>query len=303
MATDEVCAALRLDTDGSAVLERQLQIADDLARERERQRLTDRPLGAARVGRREDLLGRHVRDVGDPARGRRGARLPADVGKQSHRQVRARPAIAERVGLELVQLRRPRLEPSEVLVPGGCGVWLVEAHAERNGFPQALDVRLSEHLARPLLPRRADADPVDRVLAHLLHPYLHDLLRHCSTDALAVEVGKEIRLRIAGRGDQRVAGDRGDEVLQPPGRIGQSLVRAELDHRSSRVHVAVEHVHVGRAGAVGLARDGSREIVMLDGREEEDLLTRLDVRAHPDGELGVALEAFVHCKDPMQNSA
>ena len=41
---------------------------------------------------------------------------------------------------------------------------------------------------------------------------------------------------------------------------------------------------------------------MLDRREEEDLLARLDVRAHPDDELGVALEAFVHCKDPMQKS-
>ena len=33
---------------------------------------------------------------------------------------------------------------------------------------------------------------------------------------------------------------------------------------------------------------------MLDGREEEDLLARLDVGAHPDDELRVALEAFVH---------
>jgi hypothetical protein len=42
---------------------------------------------------------------------------------------------------------------------------------------------------------------------------------------------------------------------------------------------------------------------MLDRGEEEDLLSGLDVGAHPDDELGVALEAFVHCKDPMQNSA
>ena len=39
----------------------------------------------------------------------------------------------------------------------------------------------------------------------LLHADLHELVLHGSTDALAVEVGEQLRLRIAGRRDQRVA--------------------------------------------------------------------------------------------------
>jgi len=60
------------------------------------------------------------------------------------------------------------------------------------------------------------------------------------------------------------------------------------------VHVVVEDVHVGRAGPVGLAREGAREVVVLDRREEEDLLTGLDVRANADDELRVALETILH---------
>ena len=63
VAADELRTALRLDAHGSTVLERQLQTADDLAGERKRPRRADRPLRASRVGRGEDLLGRHVRDV------------------------------------------------------------------------------------------------------------------------------------------------------------------------------------------------------------------------------------------------
>ena len=58
--------------------------------------------------------------------------------------------------------------------------------------------------------------------------------------------------------------------------------------------VVVPDVHVGGACAVGLAGKGPCELVMLDGREEEDLLARLDIGAYSDYELRVALEAFVH---------
>src|SRR5207302_5910701 len=49
LAADEVRTALRLDADGSALLERQLQSADDLAGERQGQGHADRPLRARGV--------------------------------------------------------------------------------------------------------------------------------------------------------------------------------------------------------------------------------------------------------------
>jgi hypothetical protein len=205
-------------------------------------------------------------------------------------------------GPRLVQTRSPLGESSDVIVPGGDGVRLVEAHAERDLLPEALHVRLAEHLLRPSLARGAGAAPVHGVPGQELQLELDELLRHGPPHALTVQVGHQVRLRIARRRDHRVAVQRGDELLQPRGRIRQRLVRSELDHRLPRVRVVVEDVNVRGVGAVGLAREGSREIVMFDGREEEDLLARLDVRAHPDDELGVALEAFVHRKDPMQKS-
>src|SRR5690348_13442617 len=66
------------------------------------------------------------------------------------------------------------------------------------------------------------------------------------------------------------------------------------------MRVVVEDVHVCSAGVIRLARERTHEMVVLDRREEEDLLTRLHVRSDADDELRVALEAFVHRKDPMR---
>ena len=104
-----------------------------------------------------------------------------------------------------------------MIAPRRDGVRLVEAHAERDLLPQLLDVGLAEDLRCPALARSADSAPVDVVLPDLLHPDLHDLLRHCPADALAVEVGEQLRLGIAGRRDHRVAAHRAEERFQPLG--------------------------------------------------------------------------------------
>src|SRR6478609_9391512 len=235
VAADEVCAGLRLDTDGAALLEGELQSTYDLAREDKRERRTDRPLGAPRVGRSEDLLSRHVRDVVDP-RGRiAAARHPARGGQEADGQIRAGPSVAQCIGVEVVELGRPLGEPLEVLLPGLYRIGLVEPHTEGDLLPQPFDVGLAEDLCRPALVRRAYAAPIDVVLGYLLHSDLHDLLRHGATDALAVEICEQLRLRVAGRRDHRVAAHRGGECLQPLGRIRQRLVGAELDHRPARV--------------------------------------------------------------------
>jgi hypothetical protein len=181
-----------------------------------------------------------------------------------------------------------------VLVPGRGGIGLVEPHAERDLLPEPLDVGLAEDLLSPALARSADAAPVEHVVAEVLHLDAHELLLHRSTDALAVEVGEQIRLGITRRADHRVAGPRAHESLLPVRRVGQRLVRPQLDHRPARVSVAVDDVDVGGAGAVRLPGQGARELVVLDRRKEEDLLARLDIRADRHDELRVALEAFVH---------
>ncbi len=74
----------------------------------------------------------------------------------------------------------------------------------------------------------------------------------------------------------------------------ERLVGPELDHRPSHVAVGVEDVDVGRADAVGLPRQSTREVVLFHGGVEKDLLARLDVRADADDEFRIALKAFVH---------
>jgi hypothetical protein len=60
------------------------------------------------------------------------------------------------------------------------------------------------------------------------------------------------------------------------------------------VLVRVVDVDVRRARPVRLPRQGADEIGMLDEPVDEHLLPGLHVRADADGELRVALEAFVH---------
>ena len=103
----------------------------------------------------------------------------------------------------------------------------------------------------PAAGRIRDAGPVDRALDHLLADDLVDLLHPRASDPLAVEVGQQLRLRIARRRDQRVAGHRAGERLLPLRGVGQRLVGAELDHRLADVRIAVLDVDVRRAGLVG----------------------------------------------------
>ena len=68
---------------------------------------------------------------------------------------------------------------------------------------------------------------------------------------------------------------------------------AELDHRVPDMVVAVAHVDVARAGAVGGPGQCPPERRVLDESVEEDRLPFLHVRADANGEVGVRLEPFV----------
>ena len=177
-----------------------------------------------------------------------------------------------------------------MLAPGCDGIRLVEPEAERDELPQLLDVGLAQDLAGPAPRRRPDAAPVDAVLP--VHPPgdLRRLERNRATDALAVEVGQQLRLRIPRRPQLGVARRGPRPCVQPLGRVGERLVGPELDHRASDVLVLVPDVDVGRPGPVRLPRQRADELSMLDEPADEDLLARLHVRADADRKLCVPLE-------------
>ena len=170
----------------------------------------------------------------------------------------------------------PRVEPVEVLAPRGHGIGLVEPEAERDELPETLDVGLAQHLAGPPLVRRADAAPVDGVLA-VKPPEDRDRVEgDRAADALAVEVREQLRLRVSRRPDLRVPRSRLRRRLLPLGRVRERLVRPELDHRAPDVLILVADVHERRAGPIRLPCQRAHELGVLDEPLEEHLLARAE---------------------------
>jgi hypothetical protein len=180
-----------------------------------------------------------------------------------------------------------------VLSPRGDRVGLVETHTAGDCLPEPFDVRLAEHLARPALVRSADAAPVDRGLAMEAPLDLSELELDRPPHALAVQIGKQLRLRPPGRPEHGVAGGRLREHLLPRRGVGERFVRAELDHRAAHVVVVVDDMDVRSAGLVCLADESPPEPRVRDVGVDEHLLSRLDIRPRPDRELRVALETLV----------
>ena len=111
-------------------------------------------------------------------------------------------------------------------------------------------------------------------------------------DALARQVGEQVRLGVAGQRDDRgvLVADLLRPLEQPRRRPREDVVGCTLDQRAAEVLVGVEDVDVARAGPVRGARDRTGHLGVLDAPEHLDELTRLDVRADPHGELGVPLD-------------
>ncbi len=174
------------------------------------------------------------------------------------------------------------------------GIVRVEAHGVRDRIPEALDVRLVEDGARPAFVRVGDDRPVadavaqpERRLGDFLHPRL--------ADALAVEVGEELGLRVAGDREQRTA-DAAELVValdRPRRRVAELVLGGVRDVRAAHVLVGVLDVDEGRARLVRRARDLARERRVLDERVDAQDLAGLQVHADVDGELGVLAETVV----------
>src|SRR4029450_11465471 len=66
----------------------------------------------------------------------------------------------------------------------------------------------------------------------------------------------------------------------------------ELDRGATQVQISVQEHDVLGPCAIRLASDGACDLRVLDEPVDHDVLTRLNVRAHPDRQLGVALQAL-----------
>ena len=177
LLADQVRAGARVHLHAAAALEPHLEIAHDVARERERLRRADSALGAAPIGARENLLGRHVDDVPAPVDGLLERRAPGRARDQPDGEVGAGPAEADRVERALVEQRRALDELVDVRAPGLDRIGLVEPRRRGDGVPEPLHVRLAENGLRPALVRVGDDRPVDQTLVRRLHVALCELLR------------------------------------------------------------------------------------------------------------------------------
>ena len=214
---------------------------------------------------------------------------------QPDRQVGARPAVAQ-VG------EAPRVQR---LLRGSRAARCARAtprpdrarRGARRGRPPARAVRRPARRTRsapsPAIRVRDDrpvAEPVgerERRLCDLAHP--------CLADTRAVEIREQLRLRVAGDRAERAAGlaERPQALDEPGRREAELLLAGLLDVRATNVLVAVEHVHVLRAGLVRLARDRPRERRMLDQRVDAERLPGLQIQADLDGQARVLLESLV----------
>ena len=201
-----VGAGRRRDVDDVARLETQLEVAHDRASERERPRRANRALGAAPVGAGEDLLGRQVRHMEDPALRLDAAAKPASAGwKEADGQIGAGPGEADRVEGVAVEHAAALPELVAVGAPGRDRVGLVETNRVGDCLPEPLEVGLAEHLLRLALGRERGDRPVDDSLVDRPHEDLKPFEGPRATDAALVDVGEELRLRVAGELDHRGA--------------------------------------------------------------------------------------------------
>ncbi len=283
----QLLAVVRADLDGAAALEAHLEPADDRALDLERVGRADDAVDAARVGRREHLLGRHVRDVPDPDR-LVERRLPRRLRMKPDGEVGARAAVPQRVEAPRVQRVGAPVERGDVVLPRRDRVRLVEPHSGLDRAPEPLEVRLAEDRGRPALVRVRDDRPV-AAAARELEARAGEVAHPRARDARAVEVGEELRLRVPADREQRaaVAAELLHALDEPRRRPREHVLARVLDVRAADVLVGEEDVDVAGAGHVGLLRDRAHERRVLDEAVDRQPLARLEVEPDPDGQARV----------------
>ena len=290
----QLLALVGAHLDGAAALEAHLEAAHDRALDLQRIGGADGALDAAGVRGREDLLGRHVRDVLDAAR-LVERRLPAGVRMEADRQVgaRARGSGARRSARSLsAAARRPSFAMCSRHAATGSGsssrtaVATASQSRSTSGSPKTASAQPSfgnatiDQLQRPSLSRRL-ASATSRMRAR--------------ADAAAVEVGEELGLRVAGDREQRAAllAEVVQALDEPRRREAELVLGGVLDVRAADVLVGVEDVDEARAGRVRLACDRPHERLVLDERVDREQLAGLQVEPDLDRQPGVRLQSVV----------
>ena len=177
--------------------------------------------------------------------------------------------------------------------PGRNRILLAQASRVGDGIPQPLDVGLAEDGGRPAGVGVGDDDPVDQPLVGRLDVALGQLPHPGLADPGAVEIGQQLRLRVADELDQRPAraAPRWSTLASSHGGVQPGVSSsARLDPRPPDVLVGIVDVDVAGALLVGDPGDLARQWGVLGQRDHPDDLAFADVRAHLDGEAGVALE-------------
>ena len=221
------------------------------------------------------------------------ASVPLRVGQEPDCEVGAGAAEVQSVERTLVQMRAPVPKRGDVLAPGCDRIRLLEPDRVGDRLPQPLDVRLAEHLLGPALIRVGRDRPGDRAGVLRLVQSLEKVARTCPPDALSVEIGEQVRIRVARDHHERaVVSDRPRLLEKPGGSVRQHLVLRVLDHRAAHVLVDVADVDVTGAGLVARAGERACELGMLDLTVDEQRLPGLEVHSDPHDQLRVALQAI-----------
>jgi hypothetical protein len=296
----DVHARARPHLDRPAALEAHLEVADDVARERQRLGRADGSLGAAAVGCREDLLRRHVDHVPAAVHGLLERGAPGRARRQADGQIGAGAAEANAVEPAVVQQCPALDELGDVPPPRVDGVGLVEAGRRDHCVPEPLHVRLAEDRRRPALVRVGDDRPVEQPLVRRLHVALGELAHSRPADAGPVEVREQLRLGVADDVHLRAVllGQVVDLREHPRRRPVERFLVGVLDPCPTDVLVRVIHVDVAGAVLVRAARDRPHQRGVLGQRRDPDQLARADVRPHLDRQARIAFQPFLRPHRP-----
>src|SRR6185312_4174857 len=211
---------------------------------------------------------------------------------QPDRQVGAGTAEPNSVEAALVQLGRAAHQRRDVLLPGRNGVGLVQANRGPDRVPEALEVRLAEHLPRPGRGRERDDRPGD-LTAIDRGPDRPAAVRNARLDhALCIEALEEVGIRLADDADERglALGLLLDTLEHPRRRPTDGFVGGELGPCAPDVTVGVLDLDEPRALLVGDPGHRPDERRVLDLADDRDVLPPADVDADPNREPGVLLQ-------------
>jgi hypothetical protein len=302
-----VGAAVGVELDGAARLELDADPVDQRAVDLERPRGRHVAVDPERIGGREHLLARDVREVAEPVDGGEVGGVPDRRGEEPHRQVRPRPVQPDRVEAPLGHPRRRALERRRPRAPRLLGVRLVESADVRDRLPQPVEGLVAPELGKdePRPARRGSGGDAP-------------VRRRAVDDVAGV---REVRQDVA-------AGARGLDPVERVGRrrpverdprralVGQPLepLRHPRGDVVERLGVGVEQalalqpgiedrdVDPARAALVRRARHLARQRLLADvGRDTHDL-AGLDVRAVADDQVGEAARELGVLRHARQGS-